>query len=174
MLKCALLRRVVAVTASRSFSTRILCPVAPFSLNRPSQIALRLRVPGLVHIQSRKYSEAPEDAPAVISKEDLHNLVTGKVNEPYILIDVREADEVAAGQIDTAKWIRLGELPDALMASKTEFQQLYGFPQVQKDDNVIFYCRSGRRSANAVAMASMLGFKRVRHYDGGWLGWTSE
>ncbi len=36
---------------------------------------------------------------------------------------------------------------------------------------MIFYCRSGKRSAAAAELAGERGYKSVRNYKGSWLGW---
>ncbi|CAI6021959.1 rhodanese-like domain-containing protein [Cohnella sp. JJ-181] len=77
---------------------------------------------------------------------------------PY-LIDVREDEEVAAGMIPGAKHIRLGTLPERLS-------------EIPKDEEVIFICRSGARSARACEYLSELGFGRAVNMVGGMLAWN--
>lgn len=40
-----------------------------------------------------------------------------------------------------------------------------------KDEEVIVYCRSGKRSANACLMLETMGFKNVVNMEGGVLSW---
>lgn len=42
-----------------------------------------------------------------------------------------------------------------------------------RDTEIVFYCRSGRRSAIACEMAEGLGFRKVANYEGSWLDWTA-
>jgi rhodanese-related sulfurtransferase len=43
-----------------------------------------------------------------------------------------------------------------------------------KDEEVIFYCRSGNRSGQAAQFLDMLGFTNTRNLVGGMLGWEKE
>ncbi|KAG0368176.1 Rhodanese-like domain-containing protein [Gamsiella multidivaricata] len=91
------------------------------------------------------------------------------------LIDVRDPNETALGIIPTAKLIPLGSLNKALVSlSDLEFENEYGFKRFDKDDEVIFYCRSGRRSRLAFGQAKELGYTRVRHYPGSWIEWEAR
>ncbi|KAF9088964.1 hypothetical protein BGX27_002592, partial [Mortierella sp. AM989] len=91
------------------------------------------------------------------------------------LIDVREPAEVALGIIPTAHHIALANLEEALIKlSDQAFKDQYGFERFSKDDEVIFYCRSGRRSRLAFAQAKELGYTQVRHYPGSWIEWEAR
>ena len=40
---------------------------------------------------------------------------------------------------------------------------------------VIFYCQSGTRSAHSVfVLAGLLGYKKVKNYDGSWIEWSHD
>ena len=70
------------------------------------------------------------------------------------LIDVRTEKEFGAGALNGALNHPLQGLPDSLLKSG-----------IALDDEVIVYCRSGRRSAKAKARLKAAGFQRV--FDGG-------
>ena len=77
-----------------------------------------------------------------------------------VIVDVREADEWAAGHAPNAVHIplsdlpaRLGELPDT-------------------DDTIPIVCRSGGRSGRAVAWLAQQGFD-VANVEGGMRAWHS-
>ena len=70
------------------------------------------------------------------------------------LIDVRTEKEFGAGALNGALNHPLKGLPDSLLKSG-----------IALDDEVIVYCRSGRRSAQAKARLKAAGFQRV--FDGG-------
>lgn len=72
-----------------------------------------------------------------------------------VLIDVRTADEFAAGHID-----------GAINIDHQVIGQRIGMAGVAKDDEVILYCRSGRRSALAAETLKGMGFKRLKDYGG--------
>ena len=82
---------------------------------------------------------------------------------PITLIDVREPDEWKAGHIEGAVHIPLAELlagkGDQLMADSPE---------------VIFYCRSGKRSNTALDYARKSGIQASTHLAGGILAYLEE
>ncbi|KAK3819671.1 MAG: Rhodanese-like domain-containing protein [Benniella sp.] len=92
------------------------------------------------------------------------------------LIDVRDVNEVELGVIPTAHHIPLGELRGALTSfpslSDQEVSEKFGLKKFGKDNEVIFYCRSGRRSKLAFELAQELGYTGVRHYPGSWNEWS--
>jgi molybdopterin/thiamine biosynthesis adenylyltransferase/rhodanese-related sulfurtransferase len=73
---------------------------------------------------------------------------------PIELIDVREPAEWQINRIPTAKLIPLGELPSRL----TELPQT---------NPVVVYCKTGGRSAEALALLKQSGFSTARHLGGG-------
>ncbi len=81
-------------------------------------------------------------------------------NTPYLLVDVRTADEFATGHIHGAVNIPLDTLET----------QLNGIPQTQP---VVLYCHSGNRSGKAAQLLSNAGYKQI--YDlGGINAWTEQ
>jgi rhodanese-related sulfurtransferase len=74
------------------------------------------------------------------------------------LIDVREPKEVAAGTIDGAKNIPLGQLPDRLS-------------ELASDRRVVVLCRSGGRSTKAAEFLTASGFSDVVNLEGGMLAY---
>ncbi|KAF9914586.1 hypothetical protein BX616_007972 [Lobosporangium transversale] len=110
----------------------------------------------------------PEEA----TFEEIQDLIHQK-DRIVPLIDVRDPNETDLGVIPTAHSIPLSKLHDALTTlSEQEFEQQYGFKRFGKDDEVIFYCRSGRRSRLAFGQAQELGYSHVRHYPGSWNEWS--
>lgn len=81
--------------------------------------------------------------------------------EKLQIIDVREADEVALGMIPGAKHIRLAEVPDRLS-------------EINRNEEVIFVCRSGGRSGRASELVAGQGFAQVKNMVGGMLAWDGE
>jgi len=79
--------------------------------------------------------------------------------KPPFLLDVREPSEVAQGYIAGAINIPLGELPDHLS-------------ELPKDRTLIVYCRSGHRSAKAVAFLRSQGFDKAESLTGGMNAWA--
>jgi molybdopterin/thiamine biosynthesis adenylyltransferase/rhodanese-related sulfurtransferase len=75
-------------------------------------------------------------------------------SEPPYLLDVREPGEWALGHLPTAHLIPRGELTERL-GELTDARDL------------IVYCKSGARSAQATRLLLDLGFSHVRHLRGG-------
>jgi thiosulfate/3-mercaptopyruvate sulfurtransferase len=62
--------------------------------------------------------------------------------------------------------------PDATFKSRAELEALYGAKGVTADKDVIAYCRIGERSSHTwFVLTYLLGFPKVRNYDGSWTEW---
>ena len=68
--------------------------------------------------------------------------------------------------------IQVGEISIALQLSPVDFEKRFGFPKFEKDDKVIFYCRSGKRSGMAAKVSEQFGYSNVINYEGSWLDWS--
>ncbi len=77
------------------------------------------------------------------------------------LIDVRTPVEFMEGHIDNAKNIDVKSI---------EFLDQINL--LSKEDTLLIYCRSGRRSAKASHLMDSLGFKKIYDLRGGYLNWT--
>lgn len=93
-----------------------------------------------------------------ITPEELQKKL--EAGEKLELVDVREYDEVAQGMIPGAKHIPMNEIPEKLDYFK-------------KDQEYIFICRSGRRSANVCFYMQDQGYK-VCNMVGGMLEWKGK
>lgn len=74
------------------------------------------------------------------------------------IIDVREEHEVAEGMIDGAMHVPLGYL-------------LERYHEWKPDEELIFVCRSGRRSLVACQVLRLAGYQKVKNMAGGMLAW---
>lgn len=96
------------------------------------------------------------------SVEDLapDDVARGIADGRYLLIDVREPNEVA-----------VEAYPDAVVVP------LSGFDPKELPDpqgkQVVFACRSGKRSVTASLAAQAAGFAYDKHLAGGMLGWKA-
>ncbi|MFD4420130.1 sulfurtransferase [Agromyces sp. NPDC058484] len=109
------------------------------------------------------------------------------------LIDVRSPEEyngertsapaypeegaLRAGHIPTAAsvpWARAAA-PDGTFKPRAELDAIYRDEAGLTDgDDVIAYCRIGERSSHTwFVLAHLLGFEKVRNYDGSWTEWGS-
>lgn len=82
--------------------------------------------------------------------------------EPVVLVDVREPEEREVSHIGGFH-IPLANLP-------TQIWDLEEY----KEAEIIVYCRSGARSANAVAYFLQMGFHNVSNLKGGMKAWKNE
>lgn len=74
--------------------------------------------------------------------------------------DVREVDEVVQGNIPSSVNLPLSSLEKSLEAHEDDFVRSNGFKKPSKKQTIIFYCRSGVRSAKAMELAKMKGFEK--------------
>ena len=84
----------------------------------------------------------------------------GMAEERYLLVDVREPNEVAAEAY-----------PDAVVVPLSTFD-----PKAIPDPHgkeVVFACRSGKRSVTASLAAQAAGLPYDKHLAGGILGWKA-
>jgi thiosulfate/3-mercaptopyruvate sulfurtransferase len=112
-------------------------------------------------------------------------------DEGLALVDVRSPAEFAGeviappGMTETAQ--RAGHIPgaasipwaqqvneDGTFKSADELTALYAAKGVAGDADIIAYCRIGERSSLSwFVLHELLGFSRVRNYDGSWTEWGS-
>ena len=90
------------------------------------------------------------------------------------LIDVREPDEVAQGSIPSSVNLPLSVLANSMHLSPPAFYARHGFQKPSKNQEIVFYCRSGMRSATACDVAKRNGYQNVLNYQGSWLDWVSK
>ncbi len=110
----------------------------------------------------RQYLEVTMTSVSDLSSDELRAYMAGHREADYVVVDVRQPEEYAAGHIPGAKPIPLMELPQRA----SELEALRG-----KD--LFFYCRSGGRSSRAAQMAAQgLGLPRVHNLLGGITGWN--
>ena len=120
-------------------------------------------------------------------KEDVFAIVENR-NRGH-LVDVRSVDEFTGkiiappGMSETAQ--RGGHIPtaanvpwaqaaneDGTFKSADQLQQLYGSKGVSGKDEIIAYCRIGERSSHTwFVLKYLLGYDRVKNYDGSWTEW---
>ncbi|HEY7675484.1 MAG TPA: sulfurtransferase [Candidatus Methylomirabilis sp.] len=80
------------------------------------------------------------------------------------------------GHVPGAANIPWGEncRPDGTFKSADELQALYGGKGITPDKEIVAYCRIGERSSLTwFALKELLGYPRVRNYDGSWTEYGS-
>jgi rhodanese-related sulfurtransferase len=101
--------------------------------------------------------------PAPFREISLDDLKKGLAEGSVLLVDVREAEEYAAGHIDGALFNPLSRFDPAQL------------PKAPEGKTVVLYCRSGKRSVSAMEMARLSGRGDVNtHFGGGILGWLND
>ncbi|XP_069559563.1 thiosulfate:glutathione sulfurtransferase [Brachyistius frenatus] len=116
-----------------------------------------------------KYREATDN---VVTYTQLRTMLS---NRDIQLFDVRNPDEYRAGHIPHAVNMPLGNLEESLKLSPEHFKQRFEVKTPGKDDNnIVFHCKGGNRSAKALDIAHQLGFSKARHYKGGYADWVEQ
>ncbi len=107
------------------------------------------------------------------------------------LVDVRSPDEYTGKKTHMPDYpqegvLRGGHIPgavnvpwaraanaDGTFKSADELRAIYEHEQgLKRDDDVVAYCRIGERSSHTwFVLTHLLGFERVRNYDGSWTEW---
>ena len=82
--------------------------------------------------------------------------------ESYIILDVREQDEYDAGHI-----------PGAILIPYTQIEEKANEMLPDKEQLIMVYCRSGRRSKEASEKLVKLGYTNIVEF-GGILDWMGE
>src|ERR687887_696804 len=91
-------------------------------------------------------------AGATLTPKELRGLLDD--GRQIALIDVREPAEWQINRLPGAKLIPLGELPSRL-------------PELPQTEPVVVYCKTGVRSAEALALLKQSGFSTAKHLGGG-------
>ena len=79
-----------------------------------------------------------------------------------IILDVREQDEYDAGHI-----------PEAILIPYTQIEEKANETLLDKDQLILVYCRSGRRSKIAAEALVELGYTNIKEF-GGIIDWPYE
>jgi rhodanese-related sulfurtransferase len=94
-----------------------------------------------------------------ISVQDLHKLY--EQGADFLLLDVREAHELAICELADATHIPLQSLPQR-------------YAELPVDKPIVVNCHHGGRSAQATAFLLSQGFDRVLNLSGGIHAWAEE
>ncbi len=143
-------------------------------------------------------TEAPQPQPATYRAKDADTAIRARRDDVFAvldrrsttqLVDVRSLDEFTGkviappGMTETAQ--RGGHIPgaasvpwaqavneDGTFKNADALRQLYAGKGVTGENEVIAYCRIGERSSHTwFVLKYLLGFDKVRNYDGSWTEW---
>jgi rhodanese-related sulfurtransferase len=101
---------------------------------------------------------AEEVAVAQVTPEQLTE-IRARQDAPVLLLDVRTPEEYAAGHIPGAVNIPYDQVGTRLS-------------EIPKSDEVVLYCRSGRRAGLAAETLAAAGYTRLAHLTGDMQGWS--
>lgn len=90
-------------------------------------------------------------------------IVENKSNPKFIILDVRTPEEFEESRVETAMNInyRTNNFKDEIS-------------KLARDRKYLVYCRSGRRSSNAVKIMVDMGFNDVKNMKGGITKWINK
>ena len=108
-------------------------------------------------------SEDAQDAAAghTITARELKDMIDAGKN--FALIDVREQNEYD-----------IVNIPGATLIPKGRIISGEAFSEIPQDKPVVLHCKSGARSAEALAVLHKAGFKDAVHVGGGVLAWVKQ
>jgi thiosulfate/3-mercaptopyruvate sulfurtransferase len=91
------------------------------------------------------------------------------------MADYPQEGALRGGHIPGAKsvpWARAAN-PDGTFKSAAELRAIYEQEQgLKAGDDIVAYCRIGERSSHTwFVLSNLLGYERVRNYDGSWTEW---
>ncbi|KAL2061705.1 hypothetical protein VTL71DRAFT_7083 [Oculimacula yallundae] len=131
-------------------------------------------IPAIGHAHyARLYSQEAQPS-RIYSFKEIKAFVE-KPDATRILVDSREPGELqATGTIPGSLNIPVTSKPDSFFISAEEFEDRFGFERPSKEQELVFYCKSGVRSRAAAALARQAGWGNVAEYQGSWLDWDKN
>ena len=81
----------------------------------------------------------------------------------FVLVDVREPNEY-----------EINKIPGSVLIPKDEFARGNAFEQLDSDQQVVLYCKTGRRSAEVLTAVKGAGFADAVHVGGGVVAWVNQ
>jgi sulfur-carrier protein adenylyltransferase/sulfurtransferase len=107
---------------------------------------------------SEEAADAAKDS--TISAQELKKMLEG---DDIFLVDVREPNEY-----------EIVSIPGATLIPKGEFLSGAALERLPQDKKVVLHCKSGARSAEALAIVKDAGFSDAVHLGGGVLAWVNQ
>ena len=109
-------------------------------------------------------AEAPAQIIEDVTAQEANTLIQDNLDNPdFVIVDVRTPEEYDEEHVEKAINIdfRSENFRDEI-------------DKLKKDKTYLIYCRSGRRSADALNIMKELDFTRIYHMNGGILEWLDE
>jgi adenylyltransferase/sulfurtransferase len=112
-------------------------------------------------------SDAAADAAvgSTISVQELEHMLKEREEgtRDFVLVDVREPNEY-----------EINRIPGSVLIPKGEFLNGNALEQLPSDKQVVLHCKSGVRSAEALAVVKGAGFSDAVHVGGGVVAWVNQ
>jgi adenylyltransferase/sulfurtransferase len=112
-------------------------------------------------------SEQAADAAAgsTISVNQLEQWLKERENgeRDFVLVDVREPNEY-----------EINKIPGSVLIPKGEFLNGNALGELTQDKQVVLHCKSGARSAEALAVLKGAGYSDAVHVGGGVVAWVNQ
>lgn len=83
--------------------------------------------------------------------------------DDFLLIDVREQNE-----------FEINRIPGSMLIPRGEFASGDAFAKLTSGQQIVLHCKSGRRSADALAELHAAGFSDAVHVGGGVVAWVEN
>jgi thiosulfate/3-mercaptopyruvate sulfurtransferase len=128
----------------------------------------------VVEVSPRRYLARPEPGRLATLEWIRDNLQ----RPDLVLLDARSPGEYAAGclpgavNVDWMEAVAFGG--QHMLKPATELRRLFAQVGVVEEREVVAYCHSGARSSHTYFVLRLLGFPRVRNYDGSWVEWQRK
>jgi rhodanese-related sulfurtransferase len=100
--------------------------------------------------------------PETIEPKSLNERIAW-ADRSLVVLDVRTPEEFAAGH-----------LPGAINIPHTEIGARVAELDGARDRDIVVYCRTGKRSAQALDLLEQSGFTRLFHLEGDYTRWSEE
>ena len=109
-----------------------------------------------------RFNALVDDARTRIQETDAATVRARKeAGDDFVLVDVREESEWAAGHVPGAVHVGKGVIERDIEAAVPD-----------ADAEIVLYCGGGFRSALAADALREMGYSKVSSMDGGWRAWT--
>jgi len=124
-------------------------------------------------VGQRSFCQQEKERWADLSYEQMNALIQSR---DILLIDVREPKEIETwGKIQDSINIPLSQVKAALQLAAEEFVERFKHEKPQKHDTkLVFYGLCEVKSCAALEIAHKLGYKKARHFPGGFEEWAKR
>lgn len=92
----------------------------------------------------------------------------GKVEDP----DIKRGGHIPGAVL--INWVNTINIEDRTFRRPEELRKIFEGAGATKDREIVTYCRTGVRAAHDYFVARLLGYERIRNYDGSWIDWGNR